>query len=238
MRKLLTLYTFFLVFAFGCQQADKTSGNETAQSERGESAENAGEEAAERKKVIVFFGNSLTAGYGLEPSEAFPAIIQQRIDSLGLPYRVVNAGVSGETSAGGRGRIDWLLRQPVDIFVLELGANDGLRGINPSETYQNLGVIMDRVREKNPDVEILLAGMQMPPSMGERFTTEFRQVFSKLAEEKDATLIPFLLEGVAGEKELNQGDGVHPTVKGQRVLANNVWEVLEPVLRENENNAG
>lgn len=231
MKRIITLYAFFLVFAFGCQQADTTErlgADERARTETGQEEE----ETTEQRKTIVFFGNSLTAGYGLEPSEAFPAIIQQHIDSLGLPYRVVNAGISGETSAGGKGRIDWLLKQPVDIFVLELGANDGLRGINPNETYQNLAAIIDKVREKNPEAEIVLAGMQMPPSMGQRFTTEFREVFTRLAKEKDATLIPFLLEGVAGEKALNQGDGVHPTVEGQKILAKNVWAVLEPLLNE------
>lgn len=232
MKRLITLYTFFLTFAISCQQADTTDRLEADQGARTETTSEDEEVTSERKKTIVFFGNSLTAGYGLEPSEAFPAIIQQRIDSLGLPYRVVNAGISGETSAGGKGRIDWLLKQPVDIFVLELGANDGLRGINPKETYQNLAAIIDKVREKNPEVEIVLAGMQMPPSMGQRFTTEFREVFARLAEEKDAALIPFILEGVAGEKELNQGDGVHPTVEGQKILADNVWEVLEPVLND------
>lgn len=233
MNKIITLFTFSLVFTFGCQQSDTGERAEAEQSNRTESTAKSDEGTEEKKKTIVFFGNSLTAGYGLETSEAFPAIIQERIDSLGLPYRVVNAGVSGETSAGGKGRIDWLLKQPIDVFVLELGANDGLRGINPKETYQNLATIIDRVRAKNPDVEIVLAGMQIPPSMGQRFTTEFREVFTKLAAEKDAILIPFLLEGVAGEKELNQGDGVHPTKEGQRILADNVWEVLEPVLKEN-----
>jgi len=230
MKKLLTLYTTLLMFAAGCQQADTT---ERIEEQTNNSAQNEAEEkTAERKKTIVFFGNSLTAGYGLEPAEAFPAIIQQHIDSLGLPYRVVNAGVSGETSAGGKGRIDWLLKQPVDVFVLELGANDGLRGINPIETYENLATIIDKVKEKNPEAEIVLAGMQMPPSMGQRFTAEFKEVYIKLAKEKDAALIPFLLDGVAGDKALNQGDGIHPSVEGQKILANNVWEVLEPVLLE------
>lgn len=233
MGQILTFFAFILLFAFGCQQADT---GDQAVAERGSLTDNtigSDEVTPEKKKTIIFFGNSLTAGYGLEPSEAFPAIIQERIDSLGLPYRVVNAGISGETSAGGKGRIDWLLKQPVDVFVLELGANDGLRGINPEETYQNLGSIIDKVREKNPDAEIILAGMQVPPSMGQRFAKEFRNVFTRLATEKEVSLIPFILEGVAGEKELNQGDGVHPTVKGQKILANNVWSVLKPILNEN-----
>ncbi|WP_187260646.1 arylesterase [Pontibacter beigongshangensis] len=187
---------------------------------------------AERTQTILFFGNSLTAGYGLEPDQAFPALIQQRIDSLGLPYKAVNAGLSGETSAGGKSRIDWLLRQPVDVFVLELGANDGLRGISPTETYSNLATIIDKVRDKYPEVRVVLAGMQMPPSMGQQFTKEFREVFTRLAAEKEAVLIPFLLEGVAGERALNQGDGIHPTVEGQKILAQNVWTVIEPILRQ------
>ncbi|TXK36583.1 arylesterase [Pontibacter qinzhouensis] len=187
---------------------------------------------SERVKTILFFGNSLTAGYGLEPDQAFPSLIQQRIDSLQLPYKAVNAGLSGETSAGGKSRIDWLLRQPVDVFVLELGANDGLRGINPSETYSNLATIIDKVRAKNPEAEVILAGMQMPPSMGQQFTKEFRDVFTRLAKEKEALLIPFLLEGVAGNRELNQGDGIHPTIEGQKILAKNVWAVIEPILQK------
>ena len=228
-RNILTLLLAVLLMS-GCEQASTTEQVETQQ--RTGAAANAAEAKpkTERTKTIVFFGNSLTAGYGLEPDQAFPALIQERIDSLGLPYKAVNAGLSGETSAGGKSRIDWLLKQPIDVFVLELGANDGLRGINPSSTYDNLATIIDKVREKNPEVKVILAGMQMPPSMGQRFTAEFQQVFTRLAEDKEVELIPFLLEGVAGERALNQGDGIHPTVEGQKILANNVWEVLEPIL--------
>jgi acyl-CoA thioesterase-1 len=228
-RNILTLLLAVLLMS-GCEQASTTEQVETQQ--RTGAAANAAVEKpkTERTKTIVFFGNSLTAGYGLEPDQAFPALIQERIDSLGLPYKAVNAGLSGETSAGGKSRIDWLLKQPIDVFVLELGANDGLRGINPSSTYDNLATIIDKVREKNPEVKVILAGMQMPPSMGQRFTAEFQQVFTRLAEDKEVELIPFLLEGVAGERALNQGDGIHPTVEGQKILANNVWEVLEPIL--------
>ncbi|MCJ8163585.1 arylesterase [Pontibacter sp. E15-1] len=189
-------------------------------------------QTAEETKTILFFGNSLTAGYGLEPDQAFPALIQQRIDSLGLPYTVINAGVSGETTAGGRGRIDWLLKQQVDVFVLELGANDGLRGIKTEETYSNLKAIIDKVRQKNPEVQIVLAGMQIPPSMGQKYTQQFREVYTRLAEEEQVALIPFLLEGVAGIRDLNQGDGIHPTVEGQKIVAENVWQVLTSVLQE------
>lgn len=182
-------------------------------------------------KTIVFFGNSITAGYGLEMSEAFPALIQRKIDSLALPYKVVNAGVSGETSSGGDGRIDWVLRQPVDVFVLELGGNDGLRGIPVTETRKNLQSIIDKVKAKNPAVKIIIAGMQIPPNMGKQYTGEFRSMYPELAKKNDIALIPFLLEGVGGEAKFNQDDGIHPTAEGQKILAQNVWEVLKGMLR-------
>ena len=182
--------------------------------------------------VILFFGTSLTAGMGLEPEEAFPAFIQQKIDSLDLNYEVINAGLSGETSAAGKNRIGWVLNQKVDVFVLEIGANDGLRGVPIAETRKNLQAIIDTVRSKNADTEILLAGMQIPPNMGRAYATEFRELFPSLAQENDLYLIPFLLEDVGGNPQLNQPDGIHPTVEGQKILAKNVWEVLEPVIRD------
>lgn len=185
---------------------------------------------AARTRTIVFFGNSLTAGYGLEPSEAFPALIQNKIDSLKLPYKVVNAGVSGETSAGGNSRIDWILRESPDVFVLELGANDGLRGISPVETKKNLQSIIDKVKAKNPQAVILIAGMMMPPNMGQQYTGQFRNIFPDLARANNVQLIPFLLEGVGGEPALNQQDGIHPTAEGHQILANNVWKVMEELL--------
>ena len=190
--------------------------------------------AAAATKNILFFGNSLTAGYGLEGTEeAFPALIQQKIDSLGLPYKAVNAGLSGETTAGGKSRIDWLLKkQQVDVFVLELGANDGLRGISTEETYANLKAIIEKVRASNPEVQIILTGMQLPPSMGQQYTDEFRQVFTRIAEEENVALVPFLLEGVGGVADLNQKDGIHPTAEGQKILAKNVWAILGPLLQE------
>jgi len=181
-------------------------------------------------KNIVFFGNSLTAGYGVEESEAFPALIQIKIDSLKLPYKVINAGVSGETSAGGKTRIDWVLKQPVDVFVLELGANDGLRGISLSETSKNLQAIIDEVKKKYPTAKVVLAGMEIPPNMGKRYTDDFRVLYRLLAEKNQTLLIPFLLKGVGGEPELNQPDGIHPNVKGHRIVADNVWGVLKDVL--------
>jgi len=185
-----------------------------------------------KKKTIVFYGNSLTAGYGVSPSEAFPAIIQKKIDSLGLPYNVVNAGVSGETSSGGKTRIDWILREPVDIFILELGANDGLRGTPLSETKKNLQDIIDKVKEKYPGSKLVFAGMEIPPNMGQEYTTEFRNIYSDLAAKNKMTLIPFLLEGVGGEPELNQADGIHPTAEGHIIVAENVWKELQKLLQE------
>lgn len=195
--------------------------------------EKVSEKAAPEKKRtrrLVFFGNSLTAGYGLDPSEAFPALIQRRVDSLGLDYESVNAGVSGETSAGGLGRIDWILQQPVHVFVLELGANDGLRGIPPEETYRNLDSIIARVRSKYPEARIVLAGMQVPPSMGQRYVRAFGDIYPKLSKKNNVALIPFLLQGVGGEVKLNQEDGIHPTAEGQKIVMENIWKVLQPLL--------
>lgn len=194
----------------------------------GQSANTANDTAA--VKSIVFFGNSLSAGYGLSPSEAFPAVIQQKIDSAGLQYKVVNAGVSGETTAGGVSRIDWILQQPVDVFVLELGGNDGLRGVPVAQTESNLQTIIDRVKAKYPSAKIVLAGMQVPPNMGKDYAEAFRSVYPKLAAQNKITLVPFLLEGVGGEAKLNQADGIHPTAEGARMVAQNVWQVLQPLL--------
>ncbi|MDO6391449.1 arylesterase [Pontibacter sp. BT731] len=229
----ISLFLALFLTLTSCEQAGTTEQVATEQQVQNDTTLTTEAPKNERIKTIVFFGNSLTAGYGLEPDQAFPALLQERIDSLGLPYKAVNAGLSGETSAGGISRIDWLLKQPIDVFVLELGANDGLRGIDPASTYDNLVAIIDKVRAQNPDAEIILAGMQMPPSMGQRFTKEFEEVYNRLAEDKDVALIPFLLEGVAGDRTLNQGDGIHPTVEGQRILADNVWTVLEPILVAN-----
>jgi acyl-CoA thioesterase-1 len=186
----------------------------------------------DKSDVILFFGTSLTAGMGLDPNDAYPAMIQEKLDSLDLPYQVINAGLSGETTASGRNRLGWVLKQEVDIFVLELGANDGLRGIPLDETRKNLQAIIDKVRSKNPKTKIILAGMQIPPNLGQEYTSEFRNIFPELAKENNILLIPFILENVAGKPELNQQDGIHPTAEGQKILAGNVWEVLEQVVRE------
>lgn len=182
---------------------------------------------------ILFFGTSLTAGYGLEdPGAAFPARIDEKLDSAGLEYRVVDAGVPGETSAAGRRRIGWVLDdRPVEVVVVELGGNDGLRGQDPEELGRNLAAVVDSVRARRPGAAVILAGMEAPPNMGPRYTEAFRGVFGDVAREKDAALVPFLLEGVAGDAELNQDDRIHPNARGHRRMADNVWEVLEPVLR-------
>ena len=183
-------------------------------------------------RTIVFFGDSLTAGYGLaDPSaEAYPALIQERIEADKLDWRVVNAGLSGETTAGGLRRVDWILRQHFDIFVLALGGNDGLRGIDPALSRDNLQKIVDRVRAKNPQVKIVLAGMQMPAAMGRDYAQQFERVFPAVAEKNGVPLVPFLLEGVGGRIDLNQADRIHPTARGHAIMAETVWKVLRPLL--------
>ncbi len=184
-----------------------------------------------KKKSIIFFGDSLTAGYGLDqPSQAFPGLIQKKLDSAGLAYQVVNAGVSGETSSGGMERIDWILSKPFDVFVLELGANDGLRGIPITTTTKNLQTIIDKVKAKNEKTRIILAGMQVPPNMGQRYAASFKAMFGELATKNNLELVPFLLEGVGGETELNQADGIHPTEEGHKKVAENVWPYLLTVI--------
>ena len=180
---------------------------------------------------IVFLGTSLTAGLGLDPSQAYPELLQRAIDSTGLPYVTVNAGVSGETSAGARQRIDWLLSQPASVLVIETGANDGLRGLDPDSLEANIQAIVDRARRQSPPPRILLVGMEAPPNLGLRYVRRFRGVYPELAKRNDLPLVPFLLDGVAGVDSLNQADMLHPTAAGQRRIAQTVWKALEPVLR-------
>jgi len=189
-----------------------------------------GQAADAPKGAIVFLGDSLAAGLGVEREESFPSLIQRQIEKAGLAYRVSNAGFSGDTTAGGLRRLAWVLKRKVDIFVLELGGNDGLRGLSTEETEKNLKAIIDRVRKGNPDVTVILAGMQMPQNMGAEYRTAFQAIFPKVAKEKEVLLIPFLLEGVGGVVELNQADMIHPNVAGHRKVAENVWEVLAPLL--------
>ncbi len=187
---------------------------------------------AAANRTIVFFGDSLTAGYGLNDpsSEAYPALLQQKIEAEKPGWRAVNAGLSGETTSGGLRRVDWILRQPVDIFVLALGGNDGLRGIDPAVSRANLLQILERVRAKYPQAKLVLAGMQMPPSMGADFAKAFEQMYPDVAEKTGAVLVPFLLQGVGGQLDLNLPDRIHPNAKGHAVLADTVWKTLRPLL--------
>jgi acyl-CoA thioesterase-1 len=187
-------------------------------------------QATPASKVILFYGDSLTAGYGLSTDEAFPAVIEKKLKEKGKPTKVVNAGLSGETSAGGLNRIDWVLKQPIDVFVLELGANDGLRGLPLDQTQKNLQAIIDKVKAKYPKVKVVIAGMLVPPNMGPDYTASFRKIFPDLAKKNNASLIPFLLQDVAGDEKLNNADGIHPNVEGHKIVANNVLKVIEPLL--------
>lgn len=180
--------------------------------------------------TVLFFGDSLTAAYGLGPEQGFPGLIQNRVAGLIPPVRVIIAGVSGETTAGGVRRIGWLLKRKIDVLVLALGGNDGLRGIDPSSTRGNLQEIINRARTANPSLKVILAGMEAPPNMGVNYTTVFRKVFREVAEANGITLLPFLLEGVAAVPELNLADGIHPNAAGHRIVADHVWKVLGPIL--------
>lgn len=221
------IFLCFSLVVFSCKQAEK---NSTVAANTQET--NASSQAdSNKKKTIIFFGNSLTAGYGLtNVKDGYVSLIQQRLDSLALPYHAINAGLSGETSAGGNDRVDWVIKTPVDIFVLELGGNDALRGIQPTETIKNLGSILDKVKAKYPNAMLVLAGMQAPPNLGKTYSDQFRAMYPTLAKEHGATLIPFLLENVGGIPDLNQGDRIHPNEKGQFILRENVWEVIAPLL--------
>jgi acyl-CoA thioesterase-1 len=183
-------------------------------------------------RTIVVLGDSLAAGLGVEPEQAFPALLQDRIDAAGWRDTVVNAGVSGDTSADGLARVDWQLKRKIDVLILELGGNDGLRGIPATTTKTNLQAIIDRVKQKNPLTLIIIAGMQMPPNLGGDYTSAFRKIYPDLAAANHAVLIPFLLEGVGGKPELNQPDHIHPTAAGHQVVADTVWKFLKPVLEE------
>lgn len=186
--------------------------------------------ANDTAKRIVILGDSITAGYGLDPKEAYPTLLQTKITAAKLPYTVANAGVSGDTTAGGLRRVAWAMTKGADVLVIALGGNDGLRGISPVETKKNLLGIIKKARSKNPKIKILIAGMQMPDNMGPDFTARFKALFSEVAKESKATLIPFLLEGIGGVEKLNQADGIHPTADGQAKVAENVWKILQPTI--------
>ena len=215
-----------LCISCGGESAEKNDSKSDAATQ----TTSAAQKTNEKKKSILFFGDSISAAYGLDKSEGFVNIVRERIDSLGLNYKVVNAGVSGETTAGGKGRIDWILKQPIDIFVLELGGNDALRGLAVKSSYDNLEYVIKKVKEKYPACKIVLAGMMAPPNMGESFTKPFAEMYPKLAKAHNTSLIPFILDGVAGMPDLNQKDGIHPTAEGHKILADNVWKVIEELL--------
>ncbi|SEK47470.1 acyl-CoA thioesterase-1 [Aquimarina amphilecti] len=224
-------FCYFLFFSLLLSCGENTTKKEETNIDS--SIENSSDSAKNTlTKTILCFGDSLTAGYGLDDiNDAYPAVLQNRLDSLGLAYTVINSGLSGETTAGGKSRISWVLNQKVDVFILELGANDGLRGVPLTETRNNLQSIIDAVRKKNSETTIILAGMQLPPNMGPEYITEFRNIFPDLAQKNKLALIPFLLKDVGGIPELNQADGIHPTIEGQKILADNVWEVLKTVVK-------
>jgi len=219
-RIILIVLPVSLVLSCSQKQPEKQETENTEASQQAETA----------VKTILFFGNSLTAGYGIDEEDAFPALIQDRIDSLGMDYRVINAGLSGETTASGLSRLDWFLEEQPDLFILELGGNDGLRGIALEETRKNLRDIISQVREKYPETQIVLAGMQIPPNMGAEYATDFRSMYAQISQETGVALIPFLLEGVAGDPELNLPDGIHPTEEGHQRVAETVWQYLQPLL--------
>jgi len=220
-RKILALGLAALVLACGGEERQPPARQPAAEASTNDT----------EAPAVLFLGTSLTAGMGLSSDQAYPALIQAKIDSAGLAFRAVNAGVSGETSAGGLRRIDWLLQQPLAVLVLELGANDMLRGLDVPAMRANLQEIIDRTRAAHPEARIVIAGMRAAPNLGQRYAGAFEATFAELAESNGAALIPFLLEGVAGVPELNQPDGNHPTAEGQEIVAGNVWAVLEPVLR-------
>jgi acyl-CoA thioesterase-1 len=189
----------------------------------------AADTAAARKTILVL-GDSLSAGYGVDPDQAWPALLQKKIDAAGLKFKVLNAGVSVDTTSDGLQRVDWLLRRKADVLLLELGANDGLRGLPVAATRTNLQAIMDRFRQKYPAIKLVIAGMKMPPNMGFEYVDAFNKIYPELAAKNHAALVPFLLEGVAGKPDLNLPDGIHPTPEGHKIVAENVWAVLRRTL--------
>jgi acyl-CoA thioesterase I len=225
MKSAHTNFSFYLVFLLAAWLTSCSTSTEKKQAEEGKQVVD-----ATPKKTILFFGNSLTAGYGIDPEESFAGRTQSRLDSLKKEYRVINGGLSGETTAGGLSRLDWFLEEEPYLFVLELGGNDGLRGIALTETKKNLLAIVDKVRAKYPNTKIILAGMQIPPNMGQEYTEEFKAIYPAVAKEKNIELISFLLEGVAGDPDLNLPDGIHPTAEGHRLVMETLWPYISKAL--------
>jgi acyl-CoA thioesterase-1 len=223
-QRIKVAFTLVIFILASCQNQPTNVDNKTA-------VENSPVKQPQALKTVLFFGDSLTAGYGLDdPADAFPNLIQGKIEKANLPYHVVNAGVSGETTAGGKSRIDWVLKQKIDVFVLELGANDGLRGIPVDQSKENLQAIINRVKAKYPEAKLVMLGMQIPPSMGAGYASSFKAMYPELATRNKMTLVPFLLDKVGGVADLNQSDGIHPNVAGARIVANTVWDVMKTIL--------
>jgi acyl-CoA thioesterase-1 len=223
-----TLIVTLVAVAAACSPADPAPAEKRpAESSRGAPAPAASRTSADAPRIVIL-GDSLTAGLGLDPVQSFPSLLQARLEREGYDYRVVNAGVSGDTSAGGLRRLDWALEGNVRVLVVELGANDGLRGLPVAGMKKNLAEIITRAQARG--ITVILAGMEAPPNYGQQYTDEFRQAFRDLAAEHKVALIPFLLDGVAGLRNMNQGDGIHPNPEGARILENTVWRALEPVL--------
>jgi acyl-CoA thioesterase-1 len=218
-------FSFYFAFLLAAWLTSCNASTEKKQAEEGTQVV-----ATTANKAILFFGNSLTAGYGIDPEESFAGRIQTRLDSLKKEFRVINGGLSGETTAGGLSRLDWFLEEEPYLFVLELGGNDGLRGIALTETKKNLLAIVDKVQAKYPNTKIILAGMQIPPNMGQEYTEEFKAIYPAVAKEKNIELIPFLLEGVAGNPDLNLPDGIHPTAEGHRLVMETLWPYISKAL--------
>ena len=225
MKSSFTNFSFYIFILLAAWLTSCSGSTEKKEAEEGKQVVD-----ATPKKTILFFGNSLTAGYGIDPEESFAGRTQSRLDSLKKEYRVINGGLSGETTAGGLSRLDWFLEEEPYLFVLELGGNDGLRGIALTETKKNLLAIVDKVRAKYPNTKIILAGMQIPPNMGQEYTEEFKAIYPAVAKEKNIELIPFLLEGVAGDPDLNLPDGIHPTAEGHRLVMETLWPYISKAL--------
>lgn len=231
MKKIFLFVLLALLMSLGCGESTTPTNEKTPPTKTPTPTSPKEETPKSDQKVIVFFGNSLSAGYGLDPAQGFVGLFEERIDSLKYNYKVINAGLSGETTAGGDSRVDWILdRQEVDIFVLELGGNDMLRGIDYEQSYKNLQSIITKVETKYPSAKIVLAGMLAPPNLGNKYTTGFKEMYPKLAKINDAGLIPFLLDGVAGNPKLNLPDGIHPNVEGHQIVLENIWTILQPLL--------
>jgi acyl-CoA thioesterase I len=229
LRRGLAALVASVMFAAACDSAQRSAAEPP---QPGASGAGPAREAHAEERVVLFVGTSLTAGYGLPEEQAFPARIEAKVDSAGLPFRVINAGISGETSAGALRRVDWLLRQTFDVLVLETGANDMLRGQEPDSTLANIRAFVHRARRAQPHAEIVLVGMRGLPNLGRAYVERFESIYPRVADEEDLMLVPFLLDGVAADPELNLPDGIHPNEAGQRRVAETVWRVLEPVLRE------